>query len=98
MEIMDHLKSDSPANYPPSLPFTIENMWLRIEPDFAAKKIIGEEQLKLLTKQNISNVQLDIGQGVEIKSVIFLLAQIWILLMIKKNYNYKFKTENLLFH
>jgi aminopeptidase N len=71
METMDRLKTDFPPNYAPSLPFTIENMWLRIEPDFVAKKIIGQEQLKLLAKQNISDIQLDIGQGVEIKSVIF---------------------------
>src|SRR5919107_2048148 len=57
MEIMNQLKNDAPANYPPSLSFTIENMWLRIEPDFAAK--------------NIEDVHLDIGQGVEIKSVLF---------------------------
>lgn len=59
------------SKYPPSLPFTIENTWLRIEPDFSAKKIIGEEQLKLLAKQDISNIELDIGERVQIKSVIF---------------------------
>jgi hypothetical protein len=39
METIDELKSGPSAKYPPSLPFTIENMWLRIEPDFTAKKL-----------------------------------------------------------
>ena len=59
------------SKYPPSLPFTIENIWLRIEPDFSAKKIVGEEQLKLLAKQDISKIELDVGEPVQIKSVIF---------------------------
>jgi hypothetical protein len=59
------------SKYPPSLPFTIEKIWLRIEPDFSAKQIIGEEQLKLLAKQNINKIELDVEEQVQVKSVIF---------------------------
>jgi len=71
LKITVNAQNTPAAKYPPSLPFTIEKLWLRIEPDFSAKKIIGEEQLKVLAKQNISNIDLDIGQRVKIESVIF---------------------------
>ncbi len=71
MESTNQIPSELPTNYPPSLPFTIENMWLKIEPDFTTKKIIGEQQLKLLIKQNISHIKIDIGTGIDIKSVFF---------------------------
>ena len=63
---------DTPAaKYPPSMPFTIENIRLKIEPNFSAKKIFGEEQLKLLARQDISEIELDVGELVKIRSVIF---------------------------
>ena len=71
MEIALQNQSIPTAKYPPSLIFTIENLWLRIEPDFVAKKILGEEQLKILAKQKIDRIELDIGESVEIKSVFF---------------------------
>lgn len=61
----------SNIHYPPSLPFTIEKMWLRIEPNFEEKKISSEEQLKLFARQNIDNVELDIGNEVKINSIFF---------------------------
>ncbi len=45
MERTEELIHVSNINYPPSLPFTIVNMRLRIEPDFEGKRITGEEQL-----------------------------------------------------
>lgn len=71
METTVNARTTATANYPPSLPFTIESLLLRIEPDFSAKKIIGEEQLKVLAKQDISEIGLDIGPRVTIKSVIY---------------------------
>jgi aminopeptidase N len=71
MTTLGNLRKPPPSKYPPSLPFTIESVWLRIEPDFAAKKLIGQEQLKLLAKQDISNIEIDIGERVQIKSVTF---------------------------
>jgi aminopeptidase N len=59
------------VQYPPSLPFSIEKMWLRIEPDFEEKRITGEVQLKLFARQNIDNVELDIGNELKIKSIFF---------------------------
>ena len=71
MEKTEELMDKININYPPSLPFIIEKMWLRIEPDFEAKRIIGEEQLKLLTRQNVTKIELDIGDAIEIKSITF---------------------------
>lgn len=68
---IEELTEKSNLNYPPSSQFIIEKMWLRIEPDFERKRITGEEQLKLLARQNINDVELDIGEGVEIKSILF---------------------------
>lgn len=59
------------AKYPPSLPVTIEKIWLRIEPDFSNKTVIAEEQIKILAKQKINSVELDVGDLVQIKSVSF---------------------------
>jgi len=50
MERTEEMVHTSNINYPQSLPFTIENMWLRIEPDFEGKRITGEEQLKLIAR------------------------------------------------
>src|ERR687891_2884950 len=71
MKLPDSMESIAGVNYPPSIPFTIEYMWLRIEPDFTTKKITGEEQLKLLARQDINSIELNIGKGVEIKSITF---------------------------
>jgi aminopeptidase N len=71
MEIEFQNQNMPTVKYPPSLIFTIENLWLRIEPDFVAKKILGEEQLKILAMQKIDGIDLDIGEAVEIKSVFF---------------------------
>jgi aminopeptidase N len=73
IKVMSNVQSQNTptAKYAPSLPFIIENMWLRIEPDFSAKKIIGEEQLKLFAKQDISEIELDVGNRIEIKSAVF---------------------------
>jgi aminopeptidase N len=74
MEILEttmNTKRMPTAKYPPSLPITIEKIWLRIEPDFSKKEINAEEQLKILAKQKIYDIELDVGELIEIKSVIF---------------------------
>jgi aminopeptidase N len=71
MKLPDSMESIAGVNYPPSVPFTIKYMWLRIEPDFTTKKITGEEQLKLLARQDVNSIELNIGKGVEIKSITF---------------------------
>ena len=47
----------NPINYPPSMPYTIDHMWLTIEPDFESKSLKGEEQLKLTARQTIDKVE-----------------------------------------
>src|SRR6478735_8149645 len=74
MEILETVSSENnmpTAKYPPSLPVTIEKIWLKIEPDFLNKSIVAEEQIKILAKQKINNVELDVGELVKIKSIFF---------------------------
>lgn len=51
--------SQSPINYPPSLYFNIDYMWLSIEPDFKTKTISCRQQLKITTLQDLEKIELD---------------------------------------
>jgi hypothetical protein len=64
----------SVMNYPPSMPYTIDQMWLTVEPDFESKSIKGEEQLKLTARQTVDKVELDCATEMKIESVSFSFA------------------------
>jgi aminopeptidase N len=46
-------------NYPPSVYFRIDQMWLSIEPDFKTKRISGKQQLKITTLKELEIIELD---------------------------------------
>jgi hypothetical protein len=62
-------------NYPPSLYFNIDYMWLSIEPDFKTKRITCEQQLKIITLQDLEKIELDCAYNdahkIEIDSIFY---------------------------
>jgi aminopeptidase N len=53
----------SKAHYPPLLPFTIERMLLKIQPDFNSKKLTDcIEELDIMALRDINEVELDIAE------------------------------------
>ena len=54
-----HSIEEIPANYPPTLFFNIDHMWLSVEPDFNAKTISCEQQLKITSLQDLDKIELD---------------------------------------
>ena len=61
-------------NYPPSMSYSINHMWLTVEPDFDSRSIKGEEQLKLTARQDLTEIKLDCATEMKIDSVLFSLA------------------------
>jgi aminopeptidase N len=57
--INDQNSSQIPINYPPSLYFNIDHMWLSVEPDFEHRTIKCKQQLKLTTRQETDKIQID---------------------------------------
>ena len=53
------ISQQTPVNYPPSLYFNIDYMWLSIEPDFNTKRISCRQQLKITTLQDLEKIELD---------------------------------------
>ena len=53
------ISQQAPVNYPPSLYFNIDYMWLSIEPDFNTKRISCRQQLKITTLQDLEKIELD---------------------------------------
>jgi aminopeptidase N len=49
----------SMAHYAPSLSFTINHMWLRIEPDLEKRTISCEQRLSIITLQDTDSIELD---------------------------------------
>ncbi len=60
----------SKTYYSPDIPFSVNKMWLEIEPDFASKTIRGREQLKITTRQDLNKLELD-SAGLTIESVYY---------------------------
>jgi aminopeptidase N len=56
-------------NYPPSMPYIIDQIWLTLNPDFESKTLFGEEQLKLTARQTIDKLELDCATEMKIVSV-----------------------------
>ena len=54
--------------YSPDLYFLIDKMWLEIEPDFKTKTIEGKQQIKITTRRDLENIELDCAE-LDIKSV-----------------------------
>src|ERR1044071_9910343 len=53
----------SKTQYPPSLPFVIDNMLLTIRPDFETKTLKDcLQELKITTNQDIQTIELDIAE------------------------------------
>ena len=73
--ITDPSLGQNVIHYPPSSYINIEQMWLSIEPDFNAKKISCEQQLKITTLQDLEKIELDCAYNdqhkIEIKSILY---------------------------
>ena len=54
-----HSIEEIPTNYPPTLFFNIDHMWLSVEPDFNTKTISCEQQLKITSLQDLDKIELD---------------------------------------
>ena len=52
----------SKAHYIPSLSFTINHMWLRVEPDFENRTICCKQRLSIITLQDTDSIELDAAE------------------------------------
>src|SRR5688572_21965474 len=64
-------KQEISVNYPPEMPFTINNMWLTIEPNFQKEQIKGIEQLRIITNRSLDKIELDCSKKIDIESTFF---------------------------
>ena len=65
----------SKTYYSPDISFSIDKMWLKIEPDFPSKTIRGIQQLKIAARQDLTKLEFD-SAGLTIESVFYSSADI----------------------
>ena len=50
------------VHYSPELSFTIDKIWLEIEPDFKSRSLKGKEQIRITARKDLDSVELDCAQ------------------------------------
>ena len=82
-------------NYPPEIPFKINNMKLDIiHIDFKEKEIFGKELISLTALEDFTQFELDVGKNIEIQSIVISTAASENAFEIKE-FDYEIKNEKL---